>query len=46
MAELTRYRRHYDLAALPYSGETTPLLLPIGGAHRTLMRPCHSARGI
>jgi integrase/recombinase XerD len=38
MAELTRYRRHYDLAALPYSGETTPLLLPIGGAHRTLTR--------
>jgi integrase/recombinase XerD len=38
MAELARYRRHYDLAALPYSGETTPLLLPIGGAHRTLTR--------
>jgi site-specific recombinase XerD len=38
MAELTRYRRHYDLAVLPYSGETTPLLLPIGGAHRTLTR--------
>ena len=33
MAELTRYRRHYGLAALPYGGETTPLLLPIGGAH-------------
>jgi integrase/recombinase XerD len=26
MAELTRYRRHYGLAALPYGGETTPLL--------------------
>ena len=38
MAELTRYRRHYDLAALPYAGETTPLLLPIGGTHRTLTR--------
>jgi integrase/recombinase XerD len=38
MAELTRYRRHYGLAALPYGGETTPLLLPIGGAHRTMTR--------
>ena len=38
MAELTRYRRHYDLAALPYGGETTPLLLPIGGTHRTMSR--------
>jgi hypothetical protein len=34
MAELARYRRHYDLAALPYGGEMTPLLLPIGGTHR------------
>jgi integrase/recombinase XerD len=38
MAELARYRRYYDLAALPYGGETTPLLLPIGGIHRTLTR--------
>jgi len=38
MAELTRYRRHYGLAALPYSGEATPLLLPIGGTHRPLTR--------
>jgi integrase/recombinase XerD len=38
MAELTRYRRHYGLAALPYGGETTPLLLPIGGAQRELTR--------
>jgi hypothetical protein len=38
MAELTRYRRHYGLAALPYGGETTPLLLPIGGTHRTMTR--------
>ncbi len=38
MAELTRYRRYYDLAALPFGGETTPLLLPIGGSHRTLTR--------
>ena len=38
MAELTRYRRHYGLTTLPYGGETTPLLLPIGGANRTLTR--------
>src|ERR1700730_2960494 len=38
MAELARYRRHYGLAALPYGGEATPLLLPIGGTHRTLTR--------
>ena len=38
MAELTRYRRHCGLAALPYSGEATPLLLPIGGTHRPLTR--------
>jgi integrase/recombinase XerD len=38
MAELARYRRQYGLAALPYGGETTPLLLPIGGTHRTLTR--------
>jgi integrase/recombinase XerD len=38
MAELARYRRHYGFAALPYGGETTPLLLPIGGTHRTLTR--------
>ena len=38
MAELTRYRRHYGLAALPYGGEATPLLLPIGGTQRTLTR--------
>jgi len=38
MAELARYRRHYGLAALPYDDETTPLLLPIGGTHRTLTR--------
>ena len=38
MAELTRYRRRFGLAALPYSGETTPLLLPIGGTHQTLSR--------
>src|ERR1700722_13324116 len=42
MAELARYRRQYDLAALPYGGETTPLLLPIGGTHRTMTRaPLH-----
>jgi integrase/recombinase XerD len=38
MAELARYRRHYGLAALPYGGEQTPLLLPIGGQPRTLTR--------
>jgi len=38
MAELARYRRHYGLAALPYNGEATPLLLPIGGTHRTMTR--------
>jgi integrase/recombinase XerD len=38
MAGLTRYRRHYGLASLPYGGETTPLLLPIGGTHRTMTR--------
>jgi integrase/recombinase XerD len=38
MAELALYRRHYGLAALPYGGETTPLLLPIGGTHRTMTR--------
>jgi hypothetical protein len=38
MAELARYRRHYGLAALPYGGEGTSLLLPIGGTHRMLTR--------
>jgi integrase len=38
MAELTRYRRHYGLPALPYGGEPTPLLLPIGGTPRTMTR--------
>jgi len=38
MAELARYRQHYGLAALPYGGETTPLLLPIGGTPRTMTR--------
>jgi integrase/recombinase XerD len=38
MADLTCYRRHYGLTALPYGGETTPLLLPIGGTSRTLTR--------
>ncbi|MDB5781814.1 MAG: phage integrase family protein [Caballeronia mineralivorans] len=38
MAELARYRRHCGPAALPYSGETIPLLLPIGGTHRAMTR--------
>jgi len=37
MAELTRYRRYFDLAALPYGVDTTSLL-PIGGTHRTMTR--------
>jgi integrase/recombinase XerD len=38
MAELARYRQHYDLPALPYPHEPTPLLLPIGGLHRPMTR--------
>ena len=38
MAELVRYRAHYELAALPYPHEPTPLLLPIGGQHRPMTR--------
>jgi integrase/recombinase XerD len=38
MAELARYRGHYGLAPMPYGGETTPFLLPIGGTHRTMIR--------
>lgn len=38
VAELTRYRRHCGLAALSYGGETTSLLLPIGGTQRELTR--------
>lgn len=38
MVELTRYRREYCLSALPIPGETTPLLLPIGGKPRPMTR--------
>jgi integrase/recombinase XerD len=38
VAELTRYRLHYGLSALPYRDEATPLVLPIGGQRRPLTR--------
>ncbi|WP_249384119.1 tyrosine-type recombinase/integrase [Chitinivorax sp. B] len=38
MAELIRYRRSHDLTSLPYPGEMTPLVLPIGGRNVPLKR--------
>jgi len=38
MVELTRYRRENGLTPCPLPGETTPLLLPIGGKQRALTR--------
>ncbi|BCB27301.1 hypothetical protein SKTS_21870 [Sulfurimicrobium lacus] len=38
MVELVRYRRENRLAPFPLSGESTPLLLPIGGKQRPLTR--------
>ncbi|KIF83465.1 integrase [Noviherbaspirillum autotrophicum] len=38
MVELARYRREMGLAPFPLPGESTPLLLPIGGKHRVLSR--------
>jgi integrase/recombinase XerD len=38
MTELGRYRRELGLPIHPVSGESTPLLLPIGGKHRHLSR--------
>lgn len=38
MVELTRYRRENGLTPYPLPGETTPLLLPIGGKQRALTR--------
>lgn len=38
MLELSRYRREKGLAPFPVSGETTPLLLPIGTQQRALTR--------
>jgi integrase/recombinase XerD len=38
MVELSRYRRENKLTPYPLPGETTPLLLPIGGKPRPLTR--------
>ena len=38
MVELARYRRDRGLSAFPLAGETTPLLLPIGGRAQPLSR--------
>src|SRR3546814_5102996 len=38
MVELARYRREKGLAPFPITGETTPLLLPIGCQTRALTR--------
>lgn len=38
MVEFARYRREHGLAPFPLSGETTPLLLPIGGKSKPLTR--------
>lgn len=38
MVELARYRREKGLAPFPVSGESTPLLLPIGARQRALTR--------
>lgn len=38
MDELGTYRRSLGYPDFPVSGEATPLLLPIGGKHRTLSR--------
>lgn len=38
MTELARYRRQIGLAPYPTPGESTPLLLPIGGKMRSLSR--------
>ncbi|HET7833303.1 MAG TPA: tyrosine-type recombinase/integrase [Gallionella sp.] len=38
MVELARYRRENGLTAFPVTGESTPLLLPIGGKIRPLTR--------
>lgn len=38
MVELARYRRECGMSALPLPGETTPLLLPIGGRAHPLSR--------
>jgi integrase len=38
MVELGRYRRELSFPALPVHGESTPLLLPIGGKPRSMTR--------
>jgi len=38
MIELGRYRRELNYPALPVSGESTPLLLPIGGKPKAMSR--------
>ena len=38
MIELARYRRENGFPPFPHPGETTPLLLPIGGKRRSLTR--------
>jgi integrase/recombinase XerD len=38
VVELTRYRRAHRLSPLPIVGETTPLVLPIGGKLRPMTR--------
>jgi site-specific recombinase XerD len=38
MVELGRYRREMGLSLSPIEGETTPLLLPIGGKQRAMTR--------
>ena len=38
MAELSRYRRTHELSALPFPGESTPLVLPVGVARKPLTR--------
>lgn len=38
MVELQRYRRENGLSPVPFYGESTPLLLPIGGKPRALTR--------
>lgn len=38
MVELARYRREQGLTSFPLLGDTTPLLLPIGGKNRPMTR--------
>lgn len=38
MVELQRYRREMGLPPLPVEGEAIPLILPIGGKHRSMTR--------